>query len=46
MPVKILLNGSNGRMGRAISDSAAECGCEIAAACDICLLYTSDAADE
>ena len=35
MPVKILLNGSNGRMGRAISDSAAECGCEIAAACDI-----------
>ena len=32
---KILLNGAKGRMGRAISAAAAECACEIAAACDM-----------
>ena len=33
--VRILLNGANGRMGRAIAEAAAECGCEIVAACDV-----------
>ena len=35
MAVKILLNGSKGRMGQAITAAAPECGCEIAAACDV-----------
>lgn len=35
MSVKILLNGSNGRMGRAIAEAAPACGCEISAACDV-----------
>jgi len=35
MPLKILLNGSKGRMGLAISECAASLDAEIAAACDV-----------
>ena len=35
MSLKILLNGSKGRMGQAISSIAAEKGCEISSAVDM-----------
>ena len=35
MAIKILLNGSNGRMGHAITEASAANGCEIYGACDI-----------